>query len=101
MVLGVGTKAPGTRRVNKLFMIFCHVFVAFQGVPDPLRGQVWQMLVDLEEEPELLTTYNHLTKKVCLILEILTNDLTYESFYMSGFNRILLFMHYHLRVITR
>ena len=36
----------------------------FQGVPDPLRGQVWQMMAGLKENDELLEGYKHFIKKV-------------------------------------
>jgi hypothetical protein len=36
----------------------------FQGVPEPLRGQVWQMMAGVEEDDDLLDSYKHLLKRV-------------------------------------
>ncbi|XP_015775481.1 PREDICTED: rab GTPase-activating protein 1-like [Acropora digitifera] len=35
-----------------------------KGIPEPLRGQVWQMMAGVKENDELLECYKHLLKKV-------------------------------------
>ena len=39
-----------------------------QGVPQPLRGQIWQMLVGIEDDTELLNSYSTLAQKVGLLI---------------------------------
>ncbi len=36
----------------------------FQGVPDPMRGQIWQMLADVDDDSEILSNYTVLAGKV-------------------------------------
>ena len=41
-------------------------FIIFltKGIPDPLRGQVWQMMAGVKENDELIEGYKHFIKKV-------------------------------------
>lgn len=38
------------------------------GIPDPLRGEVWQLLCNVDKDPEMMDTYRLLLAKVSLIL---------------------------------
>ena len=52
----------------------------FQGVPDPMRGQIWQMLADVDHDPEILNNYSILVTKVRIFLTF--NDLLVYYFHV-------------------
>jgi len=45
-------------------MVICNFYDPTKGIPEPLRGQIWQMMAGLKENDELLEGYKHFIKKV-------------------------------------
>jgi len=60
-----------------------------KGIPEPLRGQVWQMMAGVKENDELLECYKHLLKKESPTEQVIVWDIhrtfpAHEYFKSSG-----------------